>query len=183
MLALVLVVFWPFLIIARARDGHDLAAQADARAPDRLDARARSAVGTGHRAGNHLVILIPVLGVLATIAAQALNFYQWVAPRLTSRRAGRVVEHSRPVAACPGSRRCRRSGEGRIADFLAASADADSQAAANNLLQGAVAGLTRPPRSSCTLLLIMLYFFLRDGEQFRAQIRRVSPLSRRRLTI
>jgi len=61
-------------------------------------------------------------------------------------------------------------------DFLMASASRLA-ATANYILQRAVTGMTSAA-FELALLLIMLFFFLRDGMQFREQIRRVSPLSK-----
>ena len=125
--------------------------------------------------GATAIILIPVLGILGTIASQALNFYQWVAPRLTS---GELAEWAKLHlhTQMPWLANLQEISEGRVADFVAG-ALTRLASAANNLMQGAVTGLTAAA-FELALLLIMLFFFLRDGQQFRAQIRRVSPLSR-----
>ncbi len=174
-LALVLAVFWPFLIIlglatAMAILLKPMHARMTGWMRGRPSLSALSIV-----LAVTVVILIPVLGVLATIASQALNFYQWVMPRLTSGEL-EAWWKAHLQAHLPWVARLQEIGEGRVADFVAA-ALARLASAANYLLQGAVAGLTAAALE-LTLLLIMLYFFLRDGEQFRAQIRRVSPLSR-----
>src|SRR4051812_10245068 len=122
-----------------------------------------------------IIILIPVMGVLATIAAQALNLYDWLAPQLNSASLdewwrNRLLPHF------PWLEQLRAMGEGRVIDFLTASASRLA-VAANNLLQGAVRGMTSAA-FEVALLLIMLFFFLRDGGHFREQIRRISPLTR-----
>lgn len=175
-LALVLMVFWRFLITLGLATALTLLLKPTHR---RLTGWLRgrgwlSALGIV--LGTTLVILIPVLGVLAAIAGQALSFYQWVAPRLTSGQLEGWWSHH-VQSRFPWIAKVQEIGEGRIADFLAG-ALTQLASGANNLLQGAVAGLTTAA-FELTLLLIMLYFFLRDGEQFRDQIRRVSPLSRR----
>ena len=120
------------------------------------------------------VILIPLLGGLAAIAAQTLNFYEWVTPYLTVPQLERVWKEILP-ARLPWLSHVQDMGQSRVADFLSAALSRFASGA-NNLLQGAVAGLTSAALE-LTLLLITLYFFLRDGPYFRAQIRRVSPLT------
>ena len=162
-LGLVLVVFRPFLVILGLATAMTVLLKP---LHLRLTAWMRGRAGLSALSiviGTTVIILIPVLGILATIASQALNFYQWVAPRLTS---GELAEWAK----------LQEISEGRVADFVAA-ALTRLASAANNLMQGAVTGLTAAA-FELALLLIMLFFFLRDGQQFRAQLRRVSPLSR-----
>jgi predicted PurR-regulated permease PerM len=174
-LALVLAVFWPFLIIVGLATAMAILLKpAHVRLTGWLRGRP-SLSALSLVLGVTVVILIPVLGMLATIASQALNFYQWVMPRLTSGEL-EALWKTHLGAHVPWVARLQEIGQGRIADFVSA-ALSRLASAANNLLQGAVGGLTAAA-FELTLLLIMLYFFLRDGEQFRAQIRRVSPLSR-----
>jgi predicted PurR-regulated permease PerM len=123
-----------------------------------------------------LVILVPVLSLLAAIAGQALDFYQWVRPRLTNLEL-ETWWRDHVAAQFPWASDLQALGEGHVADFLSG-ALSRLASAANNLLQGALAGLTAAA-FEIALLLIMLYFFLRDGARFRAQIRRVSPLTRK----
>jgi predicted PurR-regulated permease PerM len=174
-LALVLVVFWPFLVILGLATALTLLLKP---LHARLTALMRGRAGLSALSiviGTTAIILIPVLGILATIASQALNFYQWVAPRLTS---GELIEWTKVHldTQMPWLPQLREIGGGRLADFTAATLTRLASAA-NNLLQGTVTGLTTAA-FEIALLLIMLFFFLRDGQQFRAQIRRVSPLSR-----
>ena len=174
-LGLVLVVFRPFLVILGLATAMTLLLKP---LHLRLTAWMRGHAGLSALSiviGTTVIILIPVLGILATIASQALNFYQWVAPRLTS---GELAEWAKLHlhTQMPWLAKLQEIGEGRVADFVAA-ALTRLASAANNLMQGAVTGLTAAA-FELALLLIMLFFFLRDGQQFRAQIRRVSPLSR-----
>ncbi|HYL18779.1 MAG TPA: AI-2E family transporter [Burkholderiales bacterium] len=174
-LGLVLTVFQPFLIILGLATALTLLLKP---LHLRLTAWMRGHAGLSALSiviGTTVIILIPVLGILATIASQALNFYQWVAPRLTS---GELVEWAKLHlhTQTPWFTKLQEISEGRVADFVAG-ALTRLASAANNLMQGAVTGLTAAA-FELALLLIMLFFFLRDGQQFRAQIRRVSPLSR-----
>jgi predicted PurR-regulated permease PerM len=174
-LGLVLTVFRPFLVILGLATAMTVLLKP---LHLRLTAWMRGHAGLSALSiviGAAVILLIPVLGILATIASQALNFYQWVAPRLTS---GELAEWAKLHlhTQMPWLIKLQEIGEGRVADFVAA-ALTRLASAANNLMQGAVTGLTAAA-FELALLLIMLFFFLRDGQQFRAQIRRVSPLSR-----
>jgi predicted PurR-regulated permease PerM len=122
-----------------------------------------------------IIILVPVMGILAAIAAQALNFYQWVLPLLNTAQLEKLWSENLP-ARVPWIGSLQALGEGRIFDFLTG-ALARLAGAANNLLQAAFGGLTSAA-FEIALLLIMLFFFLRDGAQFREQIRHISPLTR-----
>lgn len=122
-----------------------------------------------------LIILIPVMGALAAIATQSLNFYQWLAPQLNTTSLDEWWRQHL-LTRFPWLEQLRAIGEGRLMAILTASASRLA-GAANNLLQGAVAGMTTA-LFELALLLIMLFFFLRDGPQFREQIRRISPLTK-----
>jgi len=174
-LGLVLAVFRPFLVLLGLATALTLLLKP---LHLRLTAWMRGHAGLSALSiviGATAIILIPVLGILGTIASQALNFYQWVAPRLTS---GELAEWAKLHlhTQMPWLANLQEISEGRVADFVAG-ALTRLASAANNLMQGAVTGLTAAA-FELALLLIMLFFFLRDGQQFRAQIRRVSPLSR-----
>jgi len=173
-LALVLLVFWHFLITLGLATAMALLLRG---AHVRLTRLLR-----GHSGVSAfcivmvvaLIILIPVMGVLAAIATQALNLYNWLEPQLNSASLDQWWrQHLLPHF--PWLEQLRAMGEGRVLDFLAASASRLA-GSANSLLQGAVAGLTAAA-FEVALLLIMLFFFLRDGALFRQQIRRVSPLT------
>jgi predicted PurR-regulated permease PerM len=125
--------------------------------------------------GLTLVILIPVLAILAAIASQALSFYQWVTPHLNTLELEQLWSESLP-SQLESLKQLPDFAQGRLADFVSA-ALSRLAGAANSLIQGAVTGLSAAA-FELILMLIMLYFFLRDGPQFRAQIRRVSPLSK-----
>jgi predicted PurR-regulated permease PerM len=122
-----------------------------------------------------LIILVPVMGVLAAIATQALNLYDWLAPQLNTASLDQWWKQHL-LAQFPWLEQWRAMGEGRVMDFLTAAASRLA-GAANNLLQGAIAGMTAAA-FELALLLIMLFFFLRDGTQFREQIRAISPLTK-----
>lgn len=174
-LGLVLLVFWPFLIALALATAMALLLRGTHL---RLTRLLRGRGGTSALIivlVAALIILIPVMGVLAAIATQALNLYDWLAPQLNT---ATLDEWWRVhfLARFPWLAQLQTAGEGRVMDVIAASASRVA-GALNNLLQGAVSGLTAAI-FEVGLLLIMLFFFLRDGQQFREQIRRVSPLSK-----
>ena len=172
--ALVLLVFWRFLIIIGLATSMALLLKP---AHQQLTHWLRGRPGMAALIIvllTTLIIMVPVLGGLAAIAAQALNFYEWVAPHLTNLELQRIWKELLP-AQIPWIGQLQEIGQGRIADFFAA-ALSRLASGANNLLQGAVSGLTSAA-FELTLLLITLYFFMRDGPYFRAQIRRISPLT------
>jgi len=173
--ALVLFLFWPFLITLALASATALLLRG-------LQLRlTRLLWGKGGLSAftivlvTAIIIMIPVMGVLATIAAQALNLYDWLAPQLNSASLDEWWRQ-RLLPRFPWLEQLRAIGEGRVMDFVSASASRLA-VAANNLLQGAVKGMTSAA-FEVALLLIMLFFFLRDGAQFREQIRRISPLTR-----
>lgn len=125
--------------------------------------------------GLTVVILIPVLAILAAIASQALSFYEWVTPRLNTIELEQLWTQNLPPQLEP-LKHLPAFAQGRLADFVSA-ALSRLAGAANSVIQGAVTGLSAAA-FELILMLIMLYFFLRDGPQFRAQIRRISPLSK-----
>jgi predicted PurR-regulated permease PerM len=125
--------------------------------------------------GLTVVILIPVLAILAAIASQALSFYEWVTPHLNTVELEQLWAEHLP-SQLEWLKQLPAFAQGRLADFVSA-ALSRLAGAANSLIQGAVTGLSAAA-FELLLMLIMLYFFLRDGPQFRAQIRRVSPLSK-----
>jgi predicted PurR-regulated permease PerM len=174
-LALVLLVFWPFVITL---------ALATAMALLLKPLHNRLTRYMGGRPGIPalllvlalgVIILVPVMGMLAAIAAQALTFYDWLEPQLTSQTLDRWWSEQ-VLIRFPWVAQVQTMGDGQVMDFLTTSA-AQLAGAANDLLQGSITGLTAAALE-LVLLLIMLFFFLRDGEHFREQIRRVSPLTR-----
>jgi predicted PurR-regulated permease PerM len=174
-LALVLLVFWHFLIVLALATGMALLLRG---VHIRLTRVLRGYNGLSAFSlvlVVALIILIPVMGLLAAIATQALNLYDWLAPQLNTASLDEWWrQHLLPRF--PWLEQAREMGEGRVLDFLTAAASRLA-GAANNLLQGAVAGMTSAA-FEVALLLIALFFFLRDGAQFREGIRRVSPLTK-----
>jgi predicted PurR-regulated permease PerM len=174
-LGLVLLVFWHFLItLALATAMALLLRGIHLRLTRLLRGRAGLSAFTIVLV-SALIILVPVMGVLAAIATQALNLYDWLAPQLNTASLDQWWRQHL-LTHFPWLEQWRAMGEGRVMDFLTAAASRLA-GAANNLLQGAVAGMTAAA-FELALLLIMLFFFLRDGPQFREQIRAISPLTK-----
>ena len=172
---LVLVVFWPFLIVLGLATALTLLLKP-------LHRRLTGWLGDRDGAaallivlGLTVVILIPVLAILAAIASQALSFYQWVMPRLTTVELEQLWNENLP-SQLDWLKQLPAFAQGRLADFVTAALSRLADAA-NTLIQGAVTGLSTAA-FELILMLIMLYFFLRDGPRFRAQVRRISPLSK-----
>jgi predicted PurR-regulated permease PerM len=172
-LALVVVVFRPFLITLALAAALALLLRPTHVRITRL-LRGRSSVSAfALVALVGVIILVPVMGIVATIAAQALNLYEWLVPRLNARAVESLwVEYLPSQIPWVGS---LQGADGRLMDFLTG-ALVTLAGAANNLLQAAVLGLTSAA-FELVLLLIMLYFFLRDGPYFRDELRKISPLS------
>ena len=81
-LGLVLVVFWPFLITLALATALALLLRP---LHVRLTRLLRGSGGVSAFtivAVVTVIILVPVMGVVATVAGQALNVYEWLVPRL-----------------------------------------------------------------------------------------------------
>lgn len=174
-LALLLLVFWRFLLVmGLATVMAILLKPLHLRLTRWLRGRAWASALT-IVLGSTIVILIPVLAALAAVAAQTLELYKQIAPRLTTTELDRLWaeylgSHFKLLDKLP------EFAQGKLSEFIAG-ALSRLAGAANELMQGAVAGLSTAA-FELGLLLIMLYFFLKDGSQFRTQIRRVSPMSK-----
>jgi len=174
-LGLVLVVFWPFLLTLALATAMALLLRGTHLRLTRLFGGSAGLSALTIVLAVTLVILIPVMGLIAGIATQALSLYAWLAPRLNSATLTEWwTQHL--LVDFPWLAQLHAIGEGRVMDFLMASASRLA-ATANYILQRAVTGMTSAA-FELALLLITLFFFLRDGMQFREQIRRVSPLSK-----
>ena len=174
-LGLVLLVFWPFLLTLALASALALLLGGTHARLTRLFRGSAGLSAITIVLVVALVILIPVMGLLAGIATQALSLYGWLAPRLNSPTLNEWwTQHL--LVQFPWLAQLHAIGEGRVMDFLMASAS-HLAATANYLLQSAVTGMTSAALE-LALLLIMLFFFLRDGMRFREQIRLVSPLTR-----
>src|SRR5262249_52138462 len=150
---LVLVVFWPFLIVLGLATALTLLLTPVHR---RLTGWLGDRGGTAALLivlGLTLVILIPVLAILAAIASQALSFYQWVMPRLTTVELEQLWNENLPPQ-LDWLKQLPAFAQGRLADFVTAALSRLADAA-NTLIQGAVTGLSTAA-FELILMLIML---------------------------
>ena len=124
--------------------------------------------------GVNVVILIPVVVLLLMTARQAHVFYVWLTAHLNPQGletlwSATLREH---FGWLDGLQQMQGRSVGFLTDVLSRMAST-----VNALLQNAVVDLSSAA-FDVALLLIMLFFFLRDGPQFHAALRRISPLSR-----
>jgi predicted PurR-regulated permease PerM len=118
-----------------------------------------------------VAILVPVVSLAALVRDRAGSAFDWLAPHLT------------PAAIEEALRDLTRRlpwlqpwlGQDQVS--LAVSTTLSRvAAAANAVLQRVVTGLAAA-LYEMALFLLMLFFLLRDGSRFRAELRRISPLS------
>jgi predicted PurR-regulated permease PerM len=121
-----------------------------------------------------LLILVPLLSSVAVLGSQALQFYQWVAPRLEPDRFA-VLWKERVLPSLPWLEEWQRLHEDALSS-LVSGALSRLASGVNGLIQGLVAGLTSAA-FELFLFLLMLFFLLRDGRLLVEEVRRVSPLS------
>jgi predicted PurR-regulated permease PerM len=117
---------------------------------------------------------VPLLSSVAVLGSQALQFYQWVTPRLEPERFA-VVWRERVLPSLPWLEAWQRLHEGALS-ALVSGALSRLATAVNGLIQSVAAGLTSAALE-LFLFLLMLFFQLRDGHLLVGEVRRVSPLS------
>jgi predicted PurR-regulated permease PerM len=173
-LALVVEVFWRFLV--------DIGlATAMALMLHPVHERVTRAL-RGHRSlsallitlGVNAAILIPVVALLLVAAREGRACYAWLTAQLSSQ--GLETFWSVTLPGHFGWLSGMQQTDGRAAQFLTELLSRLASAV-NGLLQSAVVNLSSA-MFDIALLLLMLFFFLRDGSQFHAVLRRISPLSR-----
>jgi predicted PurR-regulated permease PerM len=121
-----------------------------------------------------LVILVPVLLSAALLSQQAVGFFEWVRPRIQPAAVQALYRQTLP-ARYPWLQDFLRFDEQEATQAVSMLLS-QGAATANGLVQGAVAGLTSA-LFDLALLLMMLFFLLRDGGKLRAEVRGISPLS------
>jgi predicted PurR-regulated permease PerM len=121
-----------------------------------------------------LLILVPVVTSLYLLAGQALVFFDWVRPHLQPAELERFWGETL-AARFPMLRAWMERGESRLAPIVSG-ALGQLAGAANNLLQGVLAGFTHA-LFDLLLFLAMLFFLLRDGARLRSELRPISPFS------
>jgi predicted PurR-regulated permease PerM len=121
-----------------------------------------------------VLILVPMLSTAVVLGSQALQFYQWVQPRLAPAQLD-ALWRERVLPGLPWLEQWQRVNEGALT-ALVSGALSRLASGVNGLIQGIVAGLTSAA-FDLFLFLLMLFFFLRDGHLLVEELRRVSPLS------
>ena len=121
-----------------------------------------------------LLILVPIVTSLYLLAGQALVFFDWVRPHLQPAELERFWGETF-AARFPMLRAWMERGESRLAPIVSG-ALGQLAGAANNLLQGVLAGFTHA-LFDLLLFLAMLFFLLRDGARLRSELRPISPFS------
>lgn len=120
-----------------------------------------------------LLILVPLLGSLAALGSQALQFYQWILPRLEPEQLDAFWRDE--LQRFPRVAAWTRVYEGALMS-LVSGALSRLASAMNALIQRTVTGLTSAA-FDLFVFFLMLFFLLRDGHLLLEEVRRVSPLS------
>jgi predicted PurR-regulated permease PerM len=108
------------------------------------------------------------------LGGQALQFYQWVEPRLAPDQLD-TLWRERVLPRLPWVEEWQRAHEGALS-ALVSGALSRLASGFNGLIQGIVTGLTSAA-FVLFLFLLMLFFLLRDGHLLVEEVRRVSPLT------
>ena len=121
-----------------------------------------------------LVILLPVVTSVLLLSQQAVQFFEWLRPRLEPQTLQELWRETLPER-FPFLQGYLRFDEQEAS--RAASAILERLAAgAQRLLQGGLAGATEA-LFELLLFLMMLFFLLRDGDKLRGELKAISPLS------
>lgn len=119
-----------------------------------------------------VLLLLPVFAYATLLGQQALTFFDWARPRLQPAALQELWQETLP-ARFPW---IREFVSAETMSQIASAGLSRIVSGANAFLQGAVAGLTSA-LLELGLFLMTLYFFLRDGNALRHEVRRISPLS------
>ncbi|HET7291397.1 MAG TPA: AI-2E family transporter [Vicinamibacteria bacterium] len=121
-----------------------------------------------------LVILLPVATSALLLSQQAVQFFEWLRPRLEPQALEELWRETLPER-FPFLQAYLRFDEQEASQ--AASAILERLAGgAQRLLQGGLAGATEA-LFELVLFMMMLFFLLKDGERLRNEIKHLSPLS------
>ncbi len=121
-----------------------------------------------------LVILLPVATSVLLLSQQAVQFFEWLRPRLEPQALQELWRETLPER-FPFLHGYLRFDEQEAS--RAASAVLERLAGgAQRVLQGGLAGATEA-LFELLLFLMMLFFLLRDGERLRGELTAISPLS------
>lgn len=121
-----------------------------------------------------VVILVPVLVSATILSQQAVAFFEWVRPRVQPAALQELYAQTLP-ARYPWLHGWLKFDEEETSQAVSLILSR-SAGAANRVIQGAVATLTSA-LFELALFLMMLFFLLRDGARWRAELRGISPLS------
>ena len=121
-----------------------------------------------------LVILLPVVTSMLLLSQQAVQFIEWLRPRLEPQALQQLWSETLPQR-LPFLQAYLRFDEAE-ASRAASAILARLAGAAQRLFQGGIAGATEA-LFELVLFLMMLFFLLRDGELLRAELAAISPLS------
>ncbi len=127
-----------------------------------------------------VVILVPLLTYAILLSNQAVDFYEWVRPKLEADALRQLWTQDLP-ARYPWALRVQEAfqltelDQERLME-LVSPALSQLASGANRIIQGAVAGVTSA-LLYLILFLITLFFILRDGEALAGELKGISPMS------
>jgi predicted PurR-regulated permease PerM len=121
-----------------------------------------------------VVILLPVLLSATILSQQAVTFFEWVRPRVQPAALQALYQETLP-ARYPWLQGWLKFDEEEASQAVSLILSR-SAGAANHVIQGTVTALTSA-LFELALFLMMLFFLLRDGARWRAEVRGISPLS------
>lgn len=121
------------------------------------------------------LILLPVLSYAAILGQQAVAVYEWIRPRVEPGALRELWRH-RLLDDYPLIAAWLAPDEAAFTQFVS-SALSRVAAAFNTFIQAAVTRVTTT-LFDLFLFLLMLFFLLRDGPRLRAELGRISPLSK-----
>ncbi len=127
-----------------------------------------------------VVILVPLLTYAVLLKNQVVGFYDWVRPRLEPETLGKLWTEELParytwVASLKETLQLTGIDQERLMEMISP-ALTQVASGANQVVQGAVAGLTSAVLY-LILFLLTLFFILRDGEALAAELRGIAPVS------
>jgi predicted PurR-regulated permease PerM len=121
-----------------------------------------------------LLILLPIVISVLLLSEQAVQFFDWLRPRLQPDALRELWRETLPQR-LPFLQGYLRFDEAEAS--VAASAILERlTSGANSVLQGGLAGATTA-LFELVIFLMMLFFLLRDGEALQSELQAISPLS------
>jgi predicted PurR-regulated permease PerM len=120
------------------------------------------------------LVLVPILGSATLLSQQAIAFFDWARPRLEPAALQALWTETLPQR-YPWLKRWFDFDQQELARGASA-ALSRGVAEVNQIVQVTVARLTSAV-FDLAVFVLMLFFFLRDGSQFRERVAEISPLS------